>query len=317
MSSPAPKRSVSPAVALLGCVGIVTAALITLANSGDQAPERPAFHDERPLVTTPAVQEATGLPMLRVAQPLAAEPATAVPPVETTAEGSRVAAPLYPLPSLADLPAPPVQPIGEQARVTAVPDVAAPAKNVPLISEPPEATAQAPVAGSPAPEPAPIPVAAESKPFLPVAEPASPAALPSPAPDATASQPSAVTKSEAVEVTPARPPPAPAMTAAGPVEPPARPAPVIANAMLQSAERHLSNGDIAGARLFLERGLRQGDGQSALRLGATYDPIWLAERGVQGVAADPDKARAFYVKARDLGIAAAATSMRRLEAARR
>ena len=87
--------------------------------------------------------------------------------------------------------------------------------------------------------------------------------------------------------------------------------------MLERAEGRLAIGDIAGARLFLERGLAQHDGAAALLLGATYDPIWLAERGVNSVVADPEKARAYYVKARDLGVGAAPALMRRLEAARR
>ncbi len=87
--------------------------------------------------------------------------------------------------------------------------------------------------------------------------------------------------------------------------------------MVNRAQQHLAIGDIAGARLFLERGVAKSDGRAALLLGGTYDPLWLKEKGAQGVAADQDKARANYVRARDLGVAEAAVLMRRLEAARR
>ncbi len=36
-------------------------------------------------------------------------------------------------------------------------------------------------------------------------------------------------------------------------------------------------------------------------MGATYDPVVLADRGVRGVAADLDKARAWYERAKDMG----------------
>lgn len=72
--------------------------------------------------------------------------------------------------------------------------------------------------------------------------------------------------------------------------------------MLKRARKHIENGDIAGARLFLERGLEQGNAEAAVLLGATYDPLWLLERRVHGVAADPGRARSYYTKAFELGV---------------
>jgi TPR repeat protein len=75
----------------------------------------------------------------------------------------------------------------------------------------------------------------------------------------------------------------------------------------------LKAGDIASARLFYERAADAGDGAAALRLGATFDPGFLARAGIRGIPGDPAKASAWYRRARDLGDAAAAERLKGLE----
>jgi TPR repeat protein len=77
-------------------------------------------------------------------------------------------------------------------------------------------------------------------------------------------------------------------------------------------------GDLASARLVLQRAAEAGDPQAALILAGTYDPIMLAKVGIQGFARDivegfaPDTAlaRRWYEWAKELGSMEAA---RRLE----
>jgi hypothetical protein len=71
--------------------------------------------------------------------------------------------------------------------------------------------------------------------------------------------------------------------------------------LLRRGRELLEQGDIAGARLLLRRAVDGGSQQGALSLGATYDPQFLAERGVLGFPPDLDKARAWYRRANELG----------------
>jgi hypothetical protein len=63
----------------------------------------------------------------------------------------------------------------------------------------------------------------------------------------------------------------------------------------------LKSGDIAAARLVLQRAAKTGHAEAALALGASYDPGLLAELGVVGVAADVAQARLWYQRALELG----------------
>jgi len=74
----------------------------------------------------------------------------------------------------------------------------------------------------------------------------------------------------------------------------------------------LKDGDIAAARLALRPAADAGDAQAALMLGATFDPLVLAELRVFGLAGDPTAARAWYQKAMELGSAEAARRIERL-----
>jgi hypothetical protein len=72
----------------------------------------------------------------------------------------------------------------------------------------------------------------------------------------------------------------------------------------------IANGDLAAARLVLQRAANANDAEAALALGATYDPYVLRALKVYGFKADPVMARVWYEKASELGSAAAP---RRLE----
>jgi hypothetical protein len=80
--------------------------------------------------------------------------------------------------------------------------------------------------------------------------------------------------------------------------------------LLKRAEDALKSDDIVTARIILRRAAAAGNGQAALALGATYDPVFLAGHGVLGLAPDAAQARNWYQRAAELG---AADATRRLE----
>jgi TPR repeat protein len=57
-------------------------------------------------------------------------------------------------------------------------------------------------------------------------------------------------------------------------------------------------GDLTAARILL---LRAANAGAAVAMGATYDPVVLADRGYRPVAADLDKARGWYERAKEMG----------------
>jgi len=80
--------------------------------------------------------------------------------------------------------------------------------------------------------------------------------------------------------------------------------------LLDRGKHLIANGDLAAARLVLQRAADANDAEAALALAATYDPIVLRELKVYGFTADAAMARAWYQRARELGSAAA---LQRLE----
>ncbi len=82
--------------------------------------------------------------------------------------------------------------------------------------------------------------------------------------------------------------------------------------LLRRGHELLEQGDIAGARLMLRRAADAGNVQAALSLGATYDPVFLEERGVLGLTPNIEKARAWYQRATALGSEEASRRMARL-----
>ncbi|SEF11450.1 hypothetical protein SAMN05444161_8581 [Rhizobiales bacterium GAS191] len=76
-------------------------------------------------------------------------------------------------------------------------------------------------------------------------------------------------------------------------------------ALVKRGEGFIASGDLASARLMLQRAAEAGEAQAALLLAGTYDPIVLEKLGLQGPTADIEKARTWYKRARELGSAAA------------
>jgi len=63
--------------------------------------------------------------------------------------------------------------------------------------------------------------------------------------------------------------------------------------------------DIVSARLFYQRAAEAGDGAAALRMGATFDSVFLDRANVRGVSGNQQEALSWYRRARDLGEAKA------------
>lgn len=81
--------------------------------------------------------------------------------------------------------------------------------------------------------------------------------------------------------------------------------------LLKQGEQFASAGDLASARVVLQRAAQAGDATAALALGATYDPVVHARIGAVGFSADVEQARSWYQKAESLG---STEATRRLQA---
>ncbi|WP_245286852.1 hypothetical protein [Bradyrhizobium sp. Tv2a-2] len=71
--------------------------------------------------------------------------------------------------------------------------------------------------------------------------------------------------------------------------------------LMKRAKDMLAMGDIPAARLLLERAAEGQDANAALILARTYDPTALGTSDVRNITPEPDKARAWYQKAAQLG----------------
>jgi TPR repeat protein len=76
----------------------------------------------------------------------------------------------------------------------------------------------------------------------------------------------------------------------------------------------LASGDIAAARQFFELAADSGDATASYGLGKSYDPLFLAQAAVHGIAGDPAKAATWYRRAAEAGNTDAATRLARLVA---
>jgi len=107
--------------------------------------------------------------------------------------------------------------------------------------------------------------------------------------------------------------PAPAPVAAQPPPEPARTLDADTLAGLMARARSLiSVGDIAAARLLLERAANAKDATAALLLAQTYDPAVLGTSDARSVTADAAAARDWYQRAATLGSAEARQRLARL-----
>lgn len=71
--------------------------------------------------------------------------------------------------------------------------------------------------------------------------------------------------------------------------------------LLVDGDALLSQGDIASARLFFERAADAGNAHAALRMGRTFDPVFLSRLGVVGMKGDDREAALWYWRAHELG----------------
>jgi hypothetical protein len=83
-------------------------------------------------------------------------------------------------------------------------------------------------------------------------------------------------------------------------------------ALLKRGEDFIRSGDLASARLVLQRAVQAGDGRAALALAGTFDPHLLAKLD-QGLAADVIMARFWYEQAKQFGSAEAPQRLEQLE----
>jgi hypothetical protein len=82
--------------------------------------------------------------------------------------------------------------------------------------------------------------------------------------------------------------------------------------LLKRGEEFIATGDLAAARLVLQRAAESGDARAALALAGTYDPNVLDQLGAKGFAPDIALAQAWYEKAKDFGSAEAPQRLERL-----
>jgi hypothetical protein len=71
--------------------------------------------------------------------------------------------------------------------------------------------------------------------------------------------------------------------------------------LLKRGQALFETGDLAGARLLLQRAAEAGDPVAAMAMASTFDPVVLQDLGVRGFPADVGKARYWYQKAREFG----------------
>jgi TPR repeat protein len=84
--------------------------------------------------------------------------------------------------------------------------------------------------------------------------------------------------------------------------------------LLTSGDKSFSSGDVASARLYYGRAVNAGDGQAALRLGETFDPVFLEHAHLRNVRGDLPAALSWYRRARAMGAAEAEVLLNSLEA---
>jgi len=83
---------------------------------------------------------------------------------------------------------------------------------------------------------------------------------------------------------------------------------------MAQGDKYLARGDVVPARLFYRQAADADRAAAALRLGETYDPLFLERARLRGVRPDLDQAIAWYRRARDLGSTEAASLLKSLRA---
>ena len=84
--------------------------------------------------------------------------------------------------------------------------------------------------------------------------------------------------------------------------------------LLTRGDKSFSSGDVASARLYYGHAANAGDAQAALRLGETFDPVFLEHAHLRSVRGDLAVALSWYRRARAMGAAEAEVLLNSLEA---
>jgi hypothetical protein len=153
-------------------------------------------------------------------------------------------------------------------------------------------------AAKPRPEPI-SPATPAAKPRPEPASPATPAAKPRPEP-ASPATPAAKPQQKLASAAPAAAPQHTVVEATTNSSQRLPDAEEIAR-LLKRGEQLFEQGDIAGARLVLQRAAEARDARAALLLAGTFDPIVLEKLGVYGFSQDIAKARSWYQRAKEYG----------------
>jgi len=82
--------------------------------------------------------------------------------------------------------------------------------------------------------------------------------------------------------------------------------------LLARGDWSFATGDVASARFLFERGVDAGAARAAMRLGETFDPVYLHYSHLRGLRGDPGMAVFWYRRARDLGATGVANRLERL-----
>jgi TPR repeat protein len=72
--------------------------------------------------------------------------------------------------------------------------------------------------------------------------------------------------------------------------------------LIKHGQKMVEVGYLAGARAYFKRAVEAGSGEAAVLLGATYDPAFIEKIGAQGIKPDLSEARAWYERAKQLGV---------------
>jgi hypothetical protein len=88
-------------------------------------------------------------------------------------------------------------------------------------------------------------------------------------------------------------------------------------AFVKRAQAFMTAGDVATARLLLQRAAEAGNAEAALALGASFDPLIVRQARAIGVQTDAAQARQWYEKAAALGSQAASKQLAKLASAGR
>ena len=85
--------------------------------------------------------------------------------------------------------------------------------------------------------------------------------------------------------------------------------------LIAHGQKMIDVGYFAGARAYFRRAAEAGSGEAALLLAATYDQESIDKIGAQGIKADPSEARAWYERAKQLGVEGAEAKLAALKEA--